>query len=398
MNDQQPKRFYILSPFCLLRPTTNRIFDMRMCDALAGNGAEVEIIYPYVWMKDNIRRSEIPSSYAVENSFRATMQFTPLWENTPAILAFIIMMMASTITALRIVLVQLFSRQPAVVWTRDSKSLYPVLLLKKIFGKSLRLTIIFAAAEVTKRKMFRYAISNSDGVFAGVTTTREAIRKVVNIPDEKFMLSLAPVPEYKNDCSREEARKKINYTSEKPLIVYTGKLGLDVNELKYILQAAALVPEAEFIFTGGRASAVEAVKKYCAEVGATNCHFTGFFNESSAVRNYQLAADILVSYYTAKDHMIEFNYPQKVNEYMSTGNVIITPDFPATQDVLNSNNVFFVQPDSPEALANGLKHLLQNADLRTQLAQQALKDIQPLSFKSKTRELMEFASKLGEGN
>lgn len=42
-------RIIVLSPYCLLRPTTNRIYDMRMSDALAGHGAEVEIVYPYIY-------------------------------------------------------------------------------------------------------------------------------------------------------------------------------------------------------------------------------------------------------------------------------------------------------------------------------------------------------------
>ena len=394
MKDHQRPRYFILSPFCLLRPTTNRIFDMRMCDGLAGNGADVEIVYPYVYMKENIRRSEIPGAFAVKNKFKTTMQYTWMRENSHPLHAFAMMLFAFTITAFRIALTQLFSRRPAVILSRDPKSVFPMLLLRKMTGSLLRTKVIFAAAEVTNRRLFKWVVKNSDGVFAGVTTTRDAIMKIVPLPKEKFMLSLAPVPVYENDPTKAEARKRINYNENKPLIVYTGKLGMDVNELKYILQSAAILKDYKFLFTGGRESAVESVKKYCAEIGVENAIFTGFFNDSSAVRNYQMAADILVSYYTSKDHMIEFNYPQKINEYMSTGNVVITPDTPATQDVLNKSNVFFVAPDNPQALAEGIKHLVDNPALANALSQKAREDIKALSFDSKTRELMAFAASL----
>ena len=112
------------------------------------------------------------------------------------------------------------------------------------------------------------------------------------------------------------------------------------------------------------------------------------------VRNYQLAGDVLVSYYTSNDHLIEFNYPQKINEYMSTGNPVITPDFPATRDVLNSNNVFFVAPDNETALANGIKFLIENPQVGARLASQAKEDIKALTFDSKTKELLSWAKKL----
>ena len=126
------------------------------------------------------------------------------------------------------------------------------------------------------------------------------------------------------------------------------------------------------------------VKKYCESKGVRNVRFTGFMNDSTYVRYYQLAADVLVSYYTAKDHPVEFNYPQKVNEYLTTGNPVVTPDFPATRDVLNKNNVIFVQPDNPADLARGIKLAVQDKELVERITRQASMDIRELSFNHRT--------------
>ena len=76
---------------------------------------------------------------------------------------------------------------------------------------------------------------------------------------------------------------------------------------------------------------------------------------------------------------------------MSTGNPITTPDFPATQDVLNNKNVFFVAPDNEVALAEGIRHLIENPDVSSKLAAQAKEDIKSLTFDSKTKELLNWA-------
>lgn len=319
------------------------------------------------------------------------MQYTWLRENSTSLYRFIVMISAFTFSSVRIAFERLFSSNEAIILSRDAKSLIPAIIIRKLTGRLLKTKIIFVAAEVKDKPIYKWVVKNSDGVFAGVTTTREAIMKLVPIPKEKFILSLAPVPVYSNDCTKEEARNKISYSEAAPLIVYTGKLGLDVLELQYILKAARLLPQYKFLFTGGRESAVQRVKEYCSELGITNAIFTGFFNDSTVVRNYQLAGDVLVSYYTTNDHLVEFNYPQKINEYMSTGNPIITPDFPATQDVLNNKNVFFVAPDNENALAEGIKFLIENPATGAALAAQAKIDIQSLTFDSKTKELLTWA-------
>ncbi len=367
---------------------------MRMCDSMAANGANVTIIYPYTYMKENIRRSEIPASYGLRNLFKTRMQYTWLLENSVSWYRFIVMLTAFTFSSLRIVFERIFSANEAIILSRDAKSLIPAIIIRKLTGRLLRTKIIFVAAEVKDKPIYKWVVRNSDGVFAGVTTTRNAIMKLVPIPKEKFILSLAPVPVYSKDCTKEQARKNIGYHDQAPLIVYTGKLGLDVLELKFILKAAKQLPQYNFLFTGGRESAVEKVKDYCKELGVSNAIFTGFFNDSTAVRNYQLAGDILVSYYTSNDHLIEFNYPQKINEYMSTGNPIITPDFPATQDVLNNKNVFFVAPDKDVALAEGIKFLIDNPKVGAALAAQAKEDIKSLTFDNKTKELLKWGQGL----
>ncbi|MBK9543797.1 MAG: glycosyltransferase [Bacteroidetes bacterium] len=394
MTNQRPLRIVVFSPYCLLRPTTNRIFDMRLCDSFAGHNVPVTIVYPYAYMKGNISAGKIPKSYGLQHTVSTRMLLTPLRETSSKYTFLFWMMIGFGFSTIRLFFSSLFSSHQTILFSRDPKLLVPALWLKKYLGRLFRVKVIFMAAEVKDTRLYKKVVRETDGVFAGVSTTRDAIRKIADVPEEKFILSLAPVPVYKNDPSKTEARKIIQYDSERPLIVYTGKLGLDVLEVIYIFEAARILPEYQFLFTGGRPQVVSDVKAYCNEKGIANVMFTGFFDDSTAVRNFQLAADVLVSYYTSKDHMIEFNYPQKVNEYLSTRNPVVTPDFPATRDVLNEHNVFFVAPDDPKSLAEGIRKAVEDKVTAKQIANQAWEDVQNLSFESRTRELLTFVTLL----
>lgn len=391
---KQPFRIYVFSPYCLLRPTTNRIYDMRLCDGFSGHGNHVTIVYPYTYMKGNIRSGEIPAAYDLQHTVHRRLLLTPLPENSPKLWRFSVLLVAFAVSSFRIALEGIFLRRRILVVSRDAKALLPAIFFRKLLPGLFPAKVIYVASEVKKNRIYKWVVKHADGVMAGVTSTREAIRKIVPLAPERFMLSLAPVPVSSVQCSKSAARQEIGYRDTAPLVVYTGKLGMDVHELRYIFQAAKLLPDYHFLFTGGRPSAVDAVRKYCLENRIENVAFTGFINDSGYIRYYQLAADVLVSYYTSKDHLVEFNYPQKVNEYMTTGNVVVTPDFPATRDVLNENNVIFVKPDCPEDLARGIKLAVDDPELSDRLAKQALLDMQELTFEKRTFEFLEFADRL----
>ncbi|MEY4595552.1 MAG: hypothetical protein RIQ47_1962 [Bacteroidota bacterium] len=367
---------------------------MRLCDGFAGHGNHVTVVYPYTYMRGNISSQDIPSAYGLRNTVHRRLLLTPLLEKSPKLWRFIVLLIGFSFSAFRIAVEGIFLRRKTLILSRDAKALIPAIIFRKLLALFFNAKVIYIASEVKDRPIFKWVVKNSDGVIAGVTSTREAIQRLVPIEDKRFTLSLAPVPAPIVNCSKSEARKEIGYNSSSPLIVYTGKLGMDVNELKYIFTAASMLPKYNFLFTGGRPSAVESVKKYCFANGIDNVQFTGFFKDSTYVRYYQLAADVLVSYYTAKDHLVDFNYPQKVNEYMTTGNVVVTPDFLATRDVVNEKNVIFVKPDCPEDLARGIKMAIENREQSEQLARQALMDMRDLTFEKRTLDFLVFAEQL----
>jgi len=71
----------------------------------------------------------------------------------------------------------------------------------------------------------------------------------------------------------------------------------------------------------------------------------------------------LLTYYSREDHIYpDLNLPAKIAEYMATGNIIVTADWPAVRTLLDEGNSFLVPPDSVEALERTIRGIIQDVD------------------------------------
>ncbi len=388
-------KIYFFSPFCLLRNTVNRIFDVRMCDAFAANVKEVTIVHPYTYMKDNLKRKKIIESYLISNRIYMRMQYTPLDEKTGKHIRGWMLLLSFTLSTLRIVIENAGNLKNTVIISRASLLLMPAIFLKKIFGNLMPLRTVLQIHEIKDSKASRWVYQNSSGLMPNTQTAKSVLIERENISQHKICVMNAPAFDYsKTDCSKQDARKKINFDLNIPLVVYTGKVGINVYELYYFIDTAKLLPQYHFLSVGGKKSIVDYFKNLCRERGINNITFIGFLSNALDVRYYQLAADVLVSYHTSRSHPVEFNYPQKIQEYISTKNPIVTPDHPATRDIINSGNAFFVQPDNPSSLAEGITEAMENKTLANQKANVAFEISKKITISNRADDFLNFISLL----
>ena len=368
---------------------------MRMCDAIQGAGTPVTLVFPYIYQKENLKKNQLFNAYNTKNRFGLRMLYTPLSIKTPSLLRNLILIVAFFLATLRIFFSNTSRLKSTLIISRDVIPLVPVIILKKIFGKMFPVKVVIQLHELKNKKLHRWVYRNCSGLMPNVPLAKKILMEKENIPAEKIIVMNAPMVDFvPADCTKEEARKKINYKDPQPLIVYTGKLGADVAEVEYILDAAQLLPEFRFILTGGKQKAVDHFQKMCEDRKLKNVTLTGFLPDVYSVRYYQLAADVLVSYYNTRDHLVDFNYPQKVQEYISTGNPVVTPDFKATREVINESNAFIVEPDNVKSLAEGIRLAIENKSLALQKAEAAFKVSRTLTFDARMKEFMNFFSLL----
>jgi glycosyltransferase involved in cell wall biosynthesis len=367
-------RIVFFAPFCLLRPTTNRIFDVRMCDALAGQGADVELLHPYYYMKENIGEEALRSAYGVRSDLRFRMLRTGLRETHPSGWQTLVLVLAFAFRLPGIV-----RRGAVVLMSRDHKLLLPAVLMKILMPWRKTIRLVLQVHEVRSGRLYRWLYRRYDAVWTTTPAARQHLEEQAGLPAERFVSirACAPPPER---LTRDEARRRIGYSDAKPLVVYTGKLGRGIAELEYLLLAAQVLPDVVFLFTGGKADTLAHMRERCAALQLQNVRFSGFLNDVARVRDYQAAADVLVSYYSAKDHLVEYNLPQKLMEYMFTGNPVVTPDFPASRPLVNPETAWLVPPDNPVALAEGIRGVLEHPELAARLAANAAETIRHHTF------------------
>jgi glycosyltransferase involved in cell wall biosynthesis len=386
-------KIYYLSQFDIFRPTTNRVSDMRFCEGFVENGCDIEIIVPYVYRHYNIRRSSIFTSYGIESPFKVTTVATPFWEGMSKWLNVPIWTSVVALVYLKILLRERGRWADICVVSRDVNSLLPILWINKALLPKGCTRVVYWAHEVrTKNQRYAYAYRNVDGIIGTNSAIIEDIHKAFGISKERMAITLNPVStrQAKLKLDRGEARKKLQLQEERPIVVYTGKLGPGVKEIGYILEAATQLPEYTFLFTGGKPNAVQYYKRYCLGRGIENAIFTGFLDNYPDVFQYQVAADVLVSYYTHEDHLVDYNYPQKITEYMLSGNPLVTPDYRATRDILGADTAIFVEPENVASLTAGIRRAIEDRRTGERMGTKARAAAQAITFKNRAAILLNF--------
>lgn len=371
---------------------------MRLCEGFVQNDCDVELIIPYVFRKDNIPKNKVVDYYGLENTFRIRYLKTFFTSDVKGVWMFLVLSVMNSFMFLEILFKSWFSRTPVYIISRTPMILRPFLLIRKIVPflcKNVR--IISWIHELKLTPSYRFVYQNADGVMGTNSSVVNDLIKQTGKDKQKTCVTLNPISEaqLKNRPAKAEARKEIGLNGIYPLVVYTGKIGAVYNkEILHILEAASMLPDYHFLFTGGKPEAIAKLKKWCEDHNVKNARFTGYIPDYTKISNYQAAADILISYYTKQGHDVRYNFPNKICEYMLTGNVVITPDFPANRDVVNAGNALFAEPENSKALAATIKLAAEDQERSKTLAAKALKDMQEMTFKVRCRIIVNFLKSL----
>jgi glycosyltransferase involved in cell wall biosynthesis len=386
-------KFYFLSPYDLLRTRVNQVAAMRFCEGLGENGSATELIVPHYFRLGNMRINQVFDYYRVRQTFRIKVFLTLLWDNAPLLYTLVVLYFVSFMSLLRIILINIRGLSGVVLISQSvDLLLVPALIMKRMRFLS-KARVVFYAHEVIYKRRYVWIYKNADAIICTNTKIIEDLVRDFDISENKLALFSNPISDstLESWIDRSTARQKIGYTnSHPPLVVYTGKLGVELREPQFLLDAASRLPQYQFIFTGGKAHVVRYFRKLCLQRKISNVEFTGYVLDSGRIRYYQFAADVLVSFYTEKDHLVNYNFPLKVSEYMATRNPIVMPNHPATRDVINSGNAILVEPESLEALVGGIRRAIENKEESARLAEQAFRDVQQLSAKRQCQRLLEF--------
>ncbi len=185
----------------------------------------------------------------------------------------------------------------------------------------------------------------------------------------------------------EQARRRIRLKGvQEPFILFVGTLEPRKN-LKNLLQAFAIVKdkpgfEGKLVVIGMRGWKMDQFEEDLRKTGVReHCVFPGYLTDEELAGFYN-AADFFVfpSFYEG------FGFP--IVEAMSCGSAVITSNVASCAEIAE-DAALTVDPVDPEAIAQAMRRLLQDAGLKQDLRQKALTRARMFSFKNTAEETLE---------
>ncbi|QCE33428.1 glycosyltransferase family 4 protein [Acetobacteraceae bacterium] len=177
---------------------------------------------------------------------------------------------------------------------------------------------------------------------------------------------------FANLPSVEEARKLLNIPSEKPIILYSGRIN-HKKGLSVVLEAAKKLPNHLFILVGHEKdnSVTEEAKKI------PNVELRPWETDEKRLGIYLQAADILLIPPSLDPIAVAGAtiLPLKTFLYLGSGKVIVAGTTPDIMELLkDGENARLVTPDHPDELAACLRELTSDPEQMERIRQKAYKD------------------------
>ncbi len=175
---------------------------------------------------------------------------------------------------------------------------------------------------------------------------------------------------FRDRPTRGGARRELGFDPERELVVYTGGL-LEWKGADLLVDVARSMPETQFVIAGGMEKDVERVKVRAD--GIANLRVDGF-QAPARVPLYLAAADLAVVPNRSQP-LISSKYtsPLKVFEAMAMGVPLVASDLPSLREILeHERDALLVPPDDANALAAGVRRMLDDEPLRERIRERLL--------------------------
>jgi glycosyltransferase involved in cell wall biosynthesis len=364
----------------------------KMCEAFALNGAEVVLLHPHRHQSDpRLTGWTVFDYYGIKPIFQVQTlknldvvvlnRFIPDWIFTPIFFAHAFIWGYYAASMARQYRADLYyTRDTTIAYWLVRMGLPTVyeahvvpnrgqkLLLRKIKRQpSLRLVAVLTS--FLRQRFLDMGFSSE---------------QVIVLPDGVDLDLFEGLP------SKEDCRRRLGLPLEQPIIGYIGRfrtleMEKGIPELVEAMKDLSSVNGAEplLLCVGGPMDAVPTYLQLARRIGIPQDRLRFVDRVPNTEVPYWIRAfDVALAPFPWVDHYAYFMSPLKLFEYMATGVPILATDLPSIREVLrHGENAWLVPPDDPKALAEGIRHLLENSDLAERLARQAKEDVRQYTWK-----------------
>lgn len=203
--------------------------------------------------------------------------------------------------------------------------------------------------------------------------------------------SLPPAP---------EARRLLGI-DDRPTVGYCGHL-YEGRGIRLMLELAAELPHAQFLVVGGTGQAVAQLLSDVRELGLDNVRVVGHVPHAM-VPLHLAASDVLVMPYEVRvatsngADTVSCMSPMKMFEYMASGRAVVSSDLPVLREVLDESTAVLCPPGDLPSWSRGVSSLLADDALRARMGASARASVEAFTWTSRALAVTQFAQEYGSG-
>ncbi len=365
---------------------------MKTCEAFARLETETELIIP-VRFGGVVEEADPFEYYGIKNKFKIKRIFSldliP-FRKYIGHLGFWV----QNITFSLLTIIYLIFRKADIIYSRDRFTLLFLCLFKKnLIYEVHSLPSKFRFYERFLYRKTRLIVSITEHMKKTlVNDSIKAEKGILVAPDAVDLEAFDSISKLK-----EELRDELNLPQDKKLISYVGKFYTKEKEkgIGDILRALKILKadrkDLIMMFVGGSEQEIKGYQKEAKLIGLEDRDLI-FVKHVPFVEvpKYQKASDILVMPTPWWKHSAYYGSPLKLFEYMAAKRPIIASDLPSHREIIDESNAILVKPGNPEALAKGIKKVLDNPDLAQQISEQAYKDVHRYTWNKRAENIINF--------
>lgn len=377
-----PSVFYYFTPSDLQVARVDRQCIVRFCDALTGHFSSVNLVSIKIKLsKHEISSSSLYSLYGIKESVNFILLNSGISQEKRTKAGYVEQYFKYLVFSLK----EFTSSSAAdkIVFLKNYHFISIILFINSFIKN--KIFIFFEPHRMPKNFLQKQLLKKVNGIVANsFALEKDIVEKFPELRQKTIGTHQGIDLEYVNRVrlTKEEARRKLKLPIDKFLAVYTGKVHFGYKEIDYYIRAAKLSgDDIHFLIVGGREDHVNMLRNECKEIG--NISFVSFIPPSE-IYYYQFAADALLLYYPSGIEINKYRSPGKIFDYMASGAAIISADYPVIEEIVRPNiEALFAEKDNPEKLAEKIKILQKDKELRNKLSENALKRVEEFTWQKR---------------
>ncbi len=213
----------------------------------------------------------------------------------------------------------------------------------------------------------------------------------------------AETEDFENRPGRDEIRKQLGISEEKPVVCYCGNT-YEGRGIENLIDAAAEIKDALFLIVGGRDCDNAPHIRAAEERGIDNFVVKGFVPHTE-VPPYLLASDVLALPYTdavtikGGTRAADFTSPMKLFEYMAAGKPIVATAIPTVLEILKDGEDSVVTaPGDRAGFTAAIRRCLDEPVFAEAIGKRAREKARKYTWEQRVSTILSFVSEKREGS